>query len=51
MDEREIERGYASFHRKLNQILRKQDVKAFKAHVAAHPGQAGRLSHRSADMA
>ncbi len=45
MDEREIEQGYANFHRKLNQILRKQDVKAFKAHVAAHPGQAGRLSH------
>jgi hypothetical protein len=45
MDEREIEQGYATFHRKLNKILRKQDVKAFKAHVAAHPGQAGRLSH------
>jgi hypothetical protein len=45
MDEREIEQGYANFHRKLNQILRKQDVKAFKAHVSAHPGQAGRLSH------
>lgn len=45
MDEREIEQGYANFHRRLNRILRKQDVKAFKAHVAAHPGQAGRLSH------
>jgi hypothetical protein len=45
MDEREIEQGYATFHRKLNKILRKQDVKAFKAHVADHPGQAGRLSH------
>ena len=45
MDEREIEQGYANFHRKLNRILRKQDVKAFKAHVAANPGQAGRLSH------
>ena len=45
MDEREIEQGYANFHRRLNHILRKQDVKAFKAHVAAHPRQAGRLSH------
>ncbi len=45
MDEREIEQGYANFHRRLNRILRKRDVKAFKAHVAAHPGQAGRLSH------
>ncbi len=45
MDELEIEHGYASFHRKLNRILRQKDVKAFKAHVAAHPMQAGRLSH------
>ena len=45
MDEREIEQGYANFHRKLNRILRTKDVKAFKAHVAAHPAQAGRLSH------
>jgi hypothetical protein len=45
MDEREIEQGYANFHRKLNRVLRKQDAKTFKAHVAAHPGQAGRLSH------
>jgi len=45
MDEREVEQGYASFHRRLNQILRKRDVRAFKAHVASHPGQAGRLSH------
>ncbi len=45
MDELEIERGYADFHRGLNRILRKRDVKAFKAHVAAHPMQAGRLSH------
>ena len=45
MDELEIEQGYASFHRKLNRILRRKDVKGFKAHVAAHPMQAGRLSH------
>lgn len=45
MDEREIERGYAGFHRRLNQILSLRDVRAFKAHVANHPGQAGRLSH------
>ena len=45
MDEREFEQGYANFHRKLNRILRLRDVKSFKAHVAAHPGQAGRLSH------
>jgi len=45
MDEREIEQGYASFHRNLNRILRDRNVKIFKAHVAAHPGQAGRLSH------
>ncbi|MFH1624364.1 MAG: hypothetical protein ABID54_04310 [Pseudomonadota bacterium] len=45
MDEREIEQGYANFHRKLNRILRKRDVRAFKAHVANHPRQAGRLSH------
>ncbi len=45
MDELEIEKGYADFHRRLNRILRKKDVKAFKAHVAAHPMQAGRLSH------
>jgi hypothetical protein len=45
MDELEIEQGYASFHRKLNRILRQKDVKAFKAHVAAHPMQAARLSH------
>jgi hypothetical protein len=45
MDEREIEQGYAGFHRKLNRILRSKDVRAFKAHVAAHPGQAGKLSH------
>lgn len=45
MDEREIEQGYANFHRKLNQVLRDTDVKTFKAHVAAHPGQAGKLSH------
>ena len=44
MDEREIEQGYADFHRKLNRVLRKRDVKAFKAQVAAHPRQAGRLS-------
>ncbi len=44
MDERDIERGYANFHRKLNSVLRSRDVKAFKAHVAAHPSQAGRLS-------
>ena len=45
MDELEIEKGYANFHRKLNRILRKKEVKAFKAHVAANPMQAGRLSH------
>ena len=45
MDELEIEKGYANFHRKLNYILRQKDVKVFKAHVAAHPMQAGRLSH------
>jgi hypothetical protein len=45
MDELEIERGYADFHRGLNRILRKRDVKAFKAHIARHPMQAGRLSH------
>ena len=44
MDERDIEQGYARFNRKLNGILRTRDVKAFKAHVAAHPAQAGRLS-------
>jgi len=45
MDEREVEQGYANFHRGLNRILRQRDVKRFKAFVAAHPGQAGRLSH------
>ena len=45
MDEREIEQGYANFHRKLNRVLRTRDVKTFKAHIASHPGQAGRLSH------
>jgi len=45
MDELEIERGYANFHRRLNRILRRKDVKGFKAYVAAHPMQAGRLSH------
>ncbi|MBW2020990.1 MAG: hypothetical protein JRI58_12950 [Deltaproteobacteria bacterium] len=45
MDEREIEQGYANFHRKLNRVLRNKDVKAFKGHVARHPHQAGRLTH------
>ena len=45
MDELEIEKGYANFHRKLNHILRRKNVKGFKAHLAAHPMQAGRLSH------
>jgi hypothetical protein len=45
MDELEIEKGYANFHRKLNAILRQKDVKRFKHHIAAHPMQAGRLSH------
>jgi len=45
MDELEIERGYAGFHRGLNRVLRKRDVKAFKVHIARHPMQAGRLSH------
>jgi len=44
MDERDLEHGYANFHRKLNRVLRTKDVRAFKEHVAAHPGQAGRLS-------
>lgn len=45
MDERSIEQGYASFHRGLNHVLRDRDVKSFKAYVARHPMQAGRLSH------
>jgi hypothetical protein len=45
MDEREIEQGYAGFHRTLNRVLRQRDVKKFKRHVAKHPAQAGRLSH------
>ena len=45
MDEREIEQGYADFHRKLNRVLRTRDVRTFKAYIASHPGQAGRLSH------
>jgi len=45
MDEREIEQGYAHFHRKLNAVLRTRNVKAFKSHVAAHPAQAGKLTH------
>ena len=45
MDDREVEQGYASFHRKLNHLLRRRDVKQFKAHIARHPGQAGKLSH------
>lgn len=45
MDDREIEQGYANFHRGLNRVLRKRDAKAFKFHVARHPGQAGKLSH------
>jgi len=45
MDEREVEQGYANFHRGLNKILRQRDVKLFKSFVAAHPGQAGKLSH------
>jgi hypothetical protein len=45
MDERELEQGYANFHRGLNRILRLRDVKAFKAHIARHPAQAGKLSH------
>ena len=45
MDERDIERGYANFHRQLNHVLRQGDVRAFKAHVARHPSQAGRLTH------
>jgi hypothetical protein len=45
MDEREIEAGYAHFHRKLNHVLRQRDVRAFKTHVAKHPREAGRLSH------
>jgi hypothetical protein len=45
MDELEIEKGYANFHRRLNRILRRKDVKGFKAHIATHSMQAGRLSH------
>ena len=45
MDEREVEQGYASFHRGLNKVLRQRDVRQFKSFVAAHPGQAGKLSH------
>ena len=45
MDERQVEQGYASFHRKLNHILRQRDVKQFKSHIAKNPGHAGRLSH------
>ena len=45
IDDREIEQGYANFHRKLNRILRSRDVKSFKAHIAAFPQQAGKLSH------
>jgi hypothetical protein len=45
MDERDIERGYAAFHRELNHVLRERNVKTFKAYVARHPGQAGKLSH------
>lgn len=45
MDEREVEQGYANFHRRLNRVLRQKDVRQFKAFVAAHPAQAGKLSH------
>jgi hypothetical protein len=45
MDERELEQGYANFHRKLNRILRSRDVRAFKNHIAGNPSQADRLSH------
>ena len=44
MDERQIEQGYANFHRNLNRVLRKKDVKVFKTFIASHPMQAGRLS-------
>jgi hypothetical protein len=44
MDERDIERGYAAFHRRLNHVLRERNVKAFKSYVARHPAQAGKLS-------
>jgi hypothetical protein len=44
MDERQIEQGYAHFHRNLNRVLRKRDVKVFKTFIASHPMQAGRLS-------
>ena len=42
MDELEIERGYADFHRGQNRVLRKRDVKAFKVHVAAQSGKGTR---------
>ncbi|OQX65540.1 MAG: hypothetical protein B5M55_03705 [Desulfococcus sp. 4484_242] len=44
MDERQIEQGYARFHRDLNRVLREKNVKTFKAFIASHPMQAGRLS-------
>ena len=45
VDEREIEQGYANFHRILNRILRAKDVKRLKDHIASHPREAGKLSH------
>lgn len=45
MDEREIEQGYANFHRRLNHILKTRDVRAVKHHVTRHPGQAEKLFH------
>lgn len=45
VDEREIEQGYANFHRALNHILRRKDVRLLKKHIASNPREAGRLSH------
>ncbi len=45
VDEREIEQGYANFHRTLNRILRARDIRLLKKHIATHPREAGKLSH------
>lgn len=45
MDERQLEQGCAHLRRGLDRVLRFRYVTLFKLHVAAHPGQAGRLSH------
>ena len=45
IDELELEKGYVDFHRGLNRILRKKEVRLFKTHIEGHPAKAGRLSH------